>query len=332
MRPGNGWELVNRWLRKGKWVHAYLLVGPEGGEHETAAEHFAKGILCENEGSRPCGACLSCRRWDHGNHPDFLRVVPDGQSVKLDQVQGLQQFFRLQSVSGDRRVYVLHGADRMTPEAANSLLKFLEEPVFGVVGILTAVNGDGVLPTVRSRCQTIHFPSPSREVLQQRWTARGLGEERARLFSYLGLVPADGDTVRENGESASNDASQEVRFAEIADWVVEWIQAVEQRRGNPLLDILERVGQGQWSSADCEWFLDVVACWYRDLLYTSLGLPDEVVFVDHRRELSSQAARNRSITAVTEKLQEVIAAKRRLQVHANAQLALECMVLRLQGE
>lgn len=328
MTPATGWKQVERWLRTGRWVHAYLFCGPEGGRQEEAAERFAKGILCEDSGNRPCGRCSSCRRWDRGNHPGFVRIRPDGQSVKLEQVQRLRQLFQLQSAFGEYRVYVLHGADRMTAEAANSILKFLEEPGAGVIGILTAVHPEAVLPTVRSRCQAVRFPPPSQRDLKEAWLACGVGEERAGLFAFLGWVPHEEESAAEGG---AEEAGRERRFAELVDWVVEWTRAVEEGRGNPLLDIFQRVGQGKWTDEECRRFLDVLACWYRDLLYTSLGLPDEVLFVNHRRELSSQAARNRSITLMR-KLQEIIAAKRRLQVHANAQLALECMVLRLQGE
>ncbi|MDI3256738.1 MAG: DNA polymerase III subunit delta' [Kyrpidia sp.] len=332
---GGGWDQVNRWLNLGKWAHAYLLAGPETGGQEAAADHFAAGILCEHDEQRPCGQCASCRRLAHGNHPGFVRVRPEGSHVKLEQVQRLQQRFYLRAAEGQHRVCVVHGADRMTPEAANAFLKFLEDPVPGVVGILTANRLEGVLPTVRSRCQTVLFSHAGPDILREYWIRRGTGEEKARLFAYLNVAPEDEGNGGAAGPESASDAdrpSRCVRFAEIAEWVVEWVQAVEGRQGNPMLDLLIRVGREKWSETECEWLLDVLACWYRDVLYTSLGLSDEVVFVDHRRELSSQAAHHASITAVTGKLQDVIAAKRRLQVHANPQLALECMALRLQGE
>ncbi|CAB3389223.1 DNA polymerase III subunit delta' [Kyrpidia spormannii] len=330
-QSGGGWFQLRRWLRRGEWAHAYLFVGPETGDQDQAAEYLASGILCEDRANPPCGFCPSCRRLAHGNHPGLVQVYPDGQSIKIDQLRELQRFFSLRAIERENRVYIIHGADRMTPEAANSLLKFLEEPAPGTVGILTAKRLEGVLATVRSRCQVLRFSAPRPEVLYREWTSRGVGEEMARLFAYLGLSDSG------SGEDADKEADGEnpldiAVFADIAGWVVEWVQAVEEQKGKPLLELFSRVGRGQWSAPECLWLLDVLACWYRDVLYTSLGLSDQVVFIDHRRELSSQAARHGSIAPLVERMGEVIDAKRRLQAHANPQLTLERMVLRLQEE
>lgn len=123
-------QILQHALRSGRVSHAYLFAGPSGTGKLQAALAFAQALFCLSGGDDACGECLECRKFEHGNQPDLHRIVPDGQSVKLGQIQELQREMSYRtSDSGSRKVYVIEKADSMTLQAANSLLKFLEEPV-----------------------------------------------------------------------------------------------------------------------------------------------------------------------------------------------------------
>jgi DNA polymerase-3 subunit delta' len=153
-------------LQTGRISHAYLFAVwdtgfASGEDNATAAASgamaFAARLNCEApEEDAACGKCLSCKLIREGNHPDVRVVSPDGLSIKIDQVRAISHdmSYRPRYDKGFR-ITILENAERMTQEAQNSFLKLLEEPPRNVVFILVTGNPQGLLPTVRSRCQLI---------------------------------------------------------------------------------------------------------------------------------------------------------------------------------
>ena len=153
-------------LQTGRISLAYLFAVwdtgfASGEDNATAAASgamaFAARLNCEVlDVDAACGKCLSCKLIREGNHPDVRVVSPDGLSIKIDQVRAISHdmSYRPRYDKGFR-ITILENAERMTQEAQNSFLKLLEEPPRNVVFILVTGNPQGLLPTVRSRCQLI---------------------------------------------------------------------------------------------------------------------------------------------------------------------------------
>lgn len=144
-------------VKSGLLAHAYLFLGPKEKTMENALE-LAQAANCPSlvEGNG-CGTCLSCRKISHGNHPDVIITEPMGATFKIEQGRELQKKVSFRHFEGKYKVMVVTGADVMTIAAANSMLKILEEPPERTIFILTAENGDNILPTILSRCQVIKF-------------------------------------------------------------------------------------------------------------------------------------------------------------------------------
>jgi DNA polymerase III subunit delta' len=313
-------DMLSRSLRTNRLAHAYLFIGPEGSGKRETARYFAKSILCTSEGDRPCGECSQCRRFESGNHPDVISLEPDGNTIKIAQVRELQHAFSRKSMENATKVYIVEHADKMTVEAANSLLKFLEEPSTPVIAMLLAESRTKLLPTVISRCQTITFAPRSPQVVAEQLQAEGLSASRARFLAYL----------KQSLGAAREFASGE-RFAEILSLVVQLSEEIATRRGNPLYTIQEKVIKPGWQGPEIENFLDCLAWWYRDLLQVSLGLASNVASEGQLEKYYAQAAHYRSQQLVN-MIEIVLTTKKRLQGNANVQLTLEHMILRLQGE
>ncbi|MFC4768518.1 DNA polymerase III subunit delta' [Effusibacillus consociatus] len=314
-------EMLQNMLATGRLAHSYLFLGPEGSGMKETAVHFAKGILCEQElPERPCGTCINCRRVDSGNHPDLVFLEPDGQTIKIQQIREVQKSFSLKALEASRKVYIVTHAELMTPEAANALLKFLEEPSTPVVAILLANRKSGLMPTVVSRCQIIPFQRISPALIQAALQAEGMPAAKAKLLSYL----------KESIDSARKFSEYE-KFAEIVNLVVQLSEEAASTRGNPLFLIQDKIHKPGWTSEDVESFLDCLAWWYRDLLNAKLDNIDRIVFESQASRIQTQAASYRSEDLV-QMVEIVLSTKKRLQSHANQQLALEHMVLQLQGE
>ncbi|MCL6639624.1 MAG: DNA polymerase III subunit delta' [Firmicutes bacterium] len=149
--------VLAREVESGRIAHAYLFTGPAA-VTGAAAGSFAAALLCDRPGrGRACGECRPCRQLQHGNHPDLLRVAPSGATIKIDQVRQLLRLVQYRSYQGGRKVFLLGPAEAMTGEAANCLLKTLEEPPEDNVFILMSERPDFCLPTILSRCRRIAF-------------------------------------------------------------------------------------------------------------------------------------------------------------------------------
>jgi len=206
-------------LRSGKLSHAYLFKGPEGSGKRLLAKEFARGVLCDNLRKvdfqeTPCGECWSCREMLSGAHPDFFQVERDGVSIKIKASHDIVKEAFTKPYHSSRKVFLIPEAGDMTPEAANALLKVLEEPPSYVTFILTTANVKKVPETVVSRCQVIPFRALSRESLVEMLVAQhGMSEEKARFLAEY----ADGNVERALLMSSSREEHPEVEAGEAPD-------------------------------------------------------------------------------------------------------------------
>ncbi|PAM96208.1 DNA polymerase III subunit delta', partial [Flavobacterium sp. IR1] len=162
-------QLLQRSLEKDRLAHAYLFEGSKGTGKKQIAFQLAKSFLCKNnEGAEPCLVCIDCKRIEHRNHPDVHIIEPDGLSIKKQQVEHLQKEFTYRGVESGKKVYLVDQADKMSASAANSLLKFLEEPTAPTLAVLMTERASSVLPTIQSRSQQLSFSPLPREKFIER--------------------------------------------------------------------------------------------------------------------------------------------------------------------
>lgn len=156
-------------LTSGRVPNAYLLSGPEGVGKRRLAFEMAKALNCASIETKPCDACRSCGQIMRGTHPDVHAVSPEGASVevKIDQIREVIGRIGLRPYSGAFQVVILEAAERLTEEAANSLLKALEEPPAHTRFLLTTARVADCVPTIVSRCQLLRCqPLPADAVRQ----------------------------------------------------------------------------------------------------------------------------------------------------------------------
>jgi DNA polymerase-3 subunit delta' len=169
-------ELASAASGTGAITHAWLFTGPPGSGRSVAASAFAAAILCERHG---CGECPSCRQVAAGSHADLLLVRPDGLSYGVKQTRDLVLRAATAPVYGRWRVVLFEDADRATEQAANALLKAIEEPAPRTIWLLCAPSAADLPTTIRSRCRLVTLRIPPTAAVADVLVAEGVGKEQA---------------------------------------------------------------------------------------------------------------------------------------------------------
>jgi DNA polymerase-3 subunit delta' len=149
--------IKNAWENK-KLASSYLFFGPEGTGRFSLAFSLAKTVNCLDGSFPPCSICSSCMKIEKNNHPDVHLIQKDNSSfIKIEQIHQMQREISMSAFEGKYKVFVILNAEDLTAEAANSLLKVLEEPPRNSLIILIVSDITRIFPTIVSRCQKIRF-------------------------------------------------------------------------------------------------------------------------------------------------------------------------------
>ncbi len=157
-------------------MHAWLFTGPPGSGRSVAARAFAAALLCQFQG---CGTCLSCHQVAAGTHADVLLVRPDGLSYGVKQTRDLVLKAATAPVLGRWRIVLFEDADRATEQAANALLKAIEEPAPRTIWLLCAPYADDLPTTIRSRCRLVTLRTPRTAAVAAMLEREGVTPEMA---------------------------------------------------------------------------------------------------------------------------------------------------------
>src|SRR6188472_4225714 len=192
-----------RAIEHGHLAHAYLFNGPPGVGKRRAAHGLAMALNCGTAPGTGCGACEICRRIDAGLHPDVPTFGPSGPGgqIVIDDARTIQALARSRPHEANARVIVVEDADAMNPNAANCLLKTLEEPLARNHMVLCTSAPDRLLPTIRSRTQHVRFRPLSFAELLQVARAHAIPDARAEVAAAL----ADGSAARLFALAAEDD-------------------------------------------------------------------------------------------------------------------------------
>jgi DNA polymerase-3 subunit delta' len=324
-RPEMAWQIVGhdwavallkRGLAADRIAHAILFTGPPQIGKTQLALALAQALNCQQP-EPPCGQCSSCLKIERRVHPD-VRVIEGegvGGSIKIDQVRALQREAILSPYEGRQRVFVLRHMDLASTEAANSLLKTLEEPPSKVVLALTAVQVERLPTTVVSRCQRLDLRPAARQMVETFLEGQGVPAEQAKLLARL-----SGGRVGWAVNAAKDQNLLEQRQQRL-DQLVELLSADRVRR----LEFAQRASQ---DPAAGRAVLELWTSWWRDLFLVQGHGDGYLVNVDRKGELEWLAGRSTlpEVWRALNALQETAA---QLEANVNARLAWEGLLLQL---
>ncbi len=294
----------------------------------TLALDLCRAVNCLAP-ERPCGACAQCRRIERGLHAD-VRVVGVGgsgapgsrakASIGIDQVRDVQREAALKPFEGASRCFIFDGAERMSMEAANSLLKTLEEPPPQVLIVVLAAQADALLPTLVSRCRVLELrPAPAASI------SRMLIEEH-------GVNPKDADEIARLSGGRPGWAVEAAGSPDLRQAAVERLQAIEDTLQNGIEGrFAHAVRMASSFSRDREAGREELALWlswWRDVLMAQEGLDELVTYVS-RRDAMASIAGGMSESEVVGAIKTVLHTAQLLDRNVNPRLAFESMMLRI---
>ncbi len=318
-------SLLESSLMKGHLAHAYLFVGPAHVGKMTLARDLARALNCES-GEPPCGECTPCLRIAGGKHSDLLEQGlsknPEGKTlteINVEDIKQMQHWANLPPFEGRRKVFVIDGAELLSLEAANRLLKTLEEPADAIVFILLTSKEELLPATVVSRCQRVELtPMPAHQVeaaLIEKWSVQ---PDRARLLAHLssGCLGWAVSAIADGSLDRHTEAMDEI--IEVAGGDLEARFAYAAQLATEFAQNRERVQQklGLWIG------------WWHDLLLMKTRLVEAIMNVDRLETLTGTAGAL-SLGQIRSGIESISLARDQLKQNANARLALEVLMLSL---
>lgn len=313
-------KMLKNSITRNRVSHAYLFEGMRGTGKKEVGLLLAKSLFCHEplEGYLPCNHCVNCKRIETGNHPDFHLIEPDGLSIKKQQILDLQEEFSKTGVESKQKIYMIVHADRITVNAANSLLKFLEEPNQQTYAILITEQVQKILPTILSRCQILTFTPLSPKHLIASFIAEGIEPAEAPLLAQLT------NNIEEALELNKNDW-----FAQAQKIVLKLYEVLKKNSLEALVHLQDNWFEHFKDKEQLDRGLDLLLLIYKDLLYIQLGKEDQVVFQKELVQLK-QYALHSSGRSLAEQMTSILESKRMLNANMNHQLLMEQLVLKLQ--
>jgi DNA polymerase III subunit delta' len=299
-------------------AHAYLFEGLEGLGKREAALEFAKSICCQEQKTKYCGKCSSCIKITNNNHPDIKWFEGTSSSIKIEDVRNIKRSIQMKPYLGDKSIYIICNAEKMTIQAQNALLKTLEEPPEHVVIILLVSNVQSVLPTIKSRCQILKFQQAALKEIQRYLVEKmGLPVEKANVITAF-----SNGIIGKAKQILENDA-----FIRRRETVLELTNFLFIEN---TFQILNRADYFNEEKDFIEEMLDLLMSWYRDILIYQNTHNTKLLMNTDKEEMILLQSNKLSIQKVKHIIEIIENAKNNLKHNVNYSLNLEVMLINIE--
>ena len=310
-------QLLENSLKKDRLSHAYLFEGERGTKKYETALYFAQMLLCTGD-EVPCQECHNCRRIKNKTHPNVYVIEPIKNIIRKQQIIDLQREFSMTRIEPGPKIYIIRNIETINTSAANSLLKFLEEPFPETYAILTSANINRILPTIISRSQVVQFSSLNIKIVEEDLAESGYPASTARIVSNLT------NSITEAVEIANNEY-----FLEILDLITDLYNIVATAEESIIIYFEENSSIIYQDKLLSNLFLSLLVIYQKDIINYKINDLENIVFkdeVDTIHVIAMDKTKNRLI----EELEKMLSLKSRLNSYINERLAYDNLLLSLE--
>lgn len=308
---------MKRAIELDKVSHAYIINGEKGSGKKLLAGIFAQTLQCEKKGTEACMECRSCKQAVNNNQPDIIHISPDEKgSISVESIrERLNGDIQIKPYSSPYKIYIVDGAEKLTVQAQNALLKTIEEPPAYAVVMLLTTNTGMLLPTILSRCVVLDLkPVPSDLIKKYLMEELEVPEYRADICTAF---------AQENVGKAKRLAFSD-SFGEMLEHALHLVKYISDMEVGDLIDDLKRINTYKMEIND---YLDLLVVWYRDvLLFKATRDADSIIFSDELINIR-QKAKNSSYEGLECILKALERAKIRLNANVNFDMVMELLLL-----
>ena len=312
-------ELFTKLIQQNTLQHAYIFEGVAGSGKLELAVWVAQSLFCQNknEDMPPCLECNNCLRIVQEEHPDVSVVEPDGLSIKVDQVRAIKDEFSKSGMESRKKILIVKDMDKMTTGAANSLLKFIEEPEGEIIIFLLTTSLQQMLPTIVSRSQIIHFPVQEIEGRIEHIVEQGVPHTSATLLAYVTQDTNEAIAIYENEQ-----------FSQLIDTIWQWFLRLNKKDPEAFTFVQTHVMGAAENREVSTRILDLLILIYRDVMAICFEQKRVLAFSKYEKELRNLA--NVSIQhELAGHLQTILDGKKKLRSHVQAQGVFEQIALKI---
>lgn len=304
------YQMMKNAVVNNKLSHAYLIDIKNCAFGEQMVLSFVKYLLCPYHKTNhlDCGQCTQCQKIADFNYIELKIIEPDGLWIKKEQMDELQEEFSKKSLEGLYKIYIIHQVERLNKAAANSLLKFLEEPEAGIIAILTTSNIFQVLETIRSRCQILALAKEKKETIEESTISR------AKIY------------IKNNVFHLEQPEEIE-KYQTFIHQVIHFIDYLEKKGKDTLL-----YTNKLWHTLikEKEEFLlafDIMIFFYNDILNIKCER-NLYIFFDEQT-LIKELARQNDVQQISNKINIIMELKKKIKVNMNNNLLIDKLILEL---
>ncbi|PKN50926.1 MAG: DNA polymerase III subunit delta' [Deltaproteobacteria bacterium HGW-Deltaproteobacteria-13] len=311
-------EIIRKTLAQNRVGHAYLFSGSQAIGKRTLAGEWIKALNCEkvDDLGDSCGECASCRKIGHESHPDIFSVEADGQFIRIDAIREIQKRVKCKPLEARIRAFIIDNADKMNDQAANALLKMLEEPSPSNILILVTARPYSLPQTIVSRCQHMRFNPLSSEAVAKFLVERmGMDNKQALLLAAL------------SGGSIGN--ALELNKEDIVAYRTELLSLLSMTHTEDpfsLINFASFLGQGK---KEIRQGLNILKTFFRDALVFKEVRHDKMLINQDHSSFIAACASRLSGEQILQNIAQVEKAGEILDQNVNKSLTLETMAFKL---
>lgn len=305
------YKVLKNAIATNKISHAYIFETNGYKNKNEFSLAFAKALLCPNHGqiqNEKC-TCNVCTQIDNNEFLELKIIDVDGNIIKKSDMDELQKEFANKPILGNRKVYIIHNADKMNASSSNSILKFLEEPEEGIVAILMVDNIYQLLDTIISRCQIIKLN-------------KNQDDSSVTNDNFLSKISQILKLNNDKYQEFINDENNEIKIRQIVDFV----KNIETNTSDAFVSETTKLSSFLTNSSDVQFALLIILAFYKDVINYKLDLYLEFFTNDYLDDIKKISSLN-TINKLCNKINILLKLRTEYKINANSNLLIDRLII-----